>query len=538
MRSDAPSPRLATLLSRLSEESLTAEETAELEEILRHDPAAREYYRWHAAVHVALTERGGKLKFEPRNLVRPAFGKRLLALAAVLTLCATSTWIWWQYRNPGSPDKMAKQDVKETRPIAAVVSAATGVQWSAEPAAKAGVALHAGELSVNQGSLWLSLPGGQTAFIQGPAKVELLGADELAVLSGKVAFRSESKSSDTPFIVHLPKGALVDRGSEFSVNAGPGSRADVLVFRENLAVCTLAASGRTREERVLKPGQAIGLDGDFTPVTSSLTDFLRVPPPPRAPGSSGSGSYPAAVKASAPANYWRFEDEGSGRTVSDEMGGSPLLLVDNATLVGDSSHRYLSVDNTATSGFAIPKDAAFAFKPAGAFSVECLIYSASEDYGTALAMELVGTAPSGTEVRKHLRHAPQYFSLERMGRRGQHINHVHPDFALRSLFRVPPGYDGGINIYSKESHLIHRWVHAVTACDGQTIRLYVNGQLSDEVPATLDFTGTAMRPIIGRLQPHPGDERRQWVGGIDEVALYPRALSAQEVAGHYQTLDQ
>ena len=538
MRPDAPSPRLATLLSRLSDESLTVEETAELEEILRHDPAAREYYRWHAAVHVALTERAGNLKFEPKNLIRPSFGKRLLAVAAILTHCAVPAWLWWQHHHAETKREIAKEEVRENLPVAAVVSAATGVQWSAEPEAKAGMVLHAGELNVSQGSLWLSLPNGQTVFLQGPARVELINADEFAVLAGKVAFRSETESEDAPFIVHLPKGALVDRGSEFSVNAGRDGGTDVLVFREKLAVCTLAASGRTREERALGPGQSMGLNGDFAPVTSALSDFLRVPPPPRSEGSSGSGTYPAAVKASAPAAYWRFEEEGSGRTVPDEMGSSPLLLVENAALVGDSSHRYLSVDNTANSGFAIPRDATFAFKPAGAFTVECLLYSASEDYGTAVAMESVGPAPSGAGVPRHLRHAPQYFSLERMGRRGQHIGHVHPDFALRSLFRVPAGYEGGINVYSKESHLIHRWVHAVTTCDGKTIRLFVNGKLSDEVPATLDFTGTAMRPIIGRLQPHPGDERRQWIGGIDEVAVYPRALSPEEVAAHHATLEK
>lgn len=535
MRPDAPSPRLVTLLSRLSDESLTPEENQELEAMLLRDPDARQYYRWHAAVHVALTERGGHAKFEPRNIVRPRFGRRLLAMAALLALCATPAWFWWQHRDR-TPDDAVVQQVIENRPVAAVVSAATGVHWSEESPAKSGTVLHPGELTLGQGSLWLSLPKGQTVFVQGPARVELVSADEFSVLAGKVAFRSEGIGE--PFIVRLPKGALVDRGSEFSVNAGPGGHADVLVFRENLAVCTVAASGRTREERVLNPGQGIGLDGDFAPVTSALADFLRVPPPPRATGSSGSGAYPAAVKASAPAAYWRFEDEGSGRTVPDEMGGSPLLLVENAALAGDSSHRYLSVDDTATSGFAIPRDRAFALKPAGGFSVECLVYSTSEDYGTVLAMEQVGGPDPGFKAPSHVHHAAQYFALERMGRRGEHINHVHPDFALRSLFRAPAGFDGGINIFSKESHLVHRWVHAVATVDGERIRLYVDGKLSDDVPATLNFSGTAMRPIIGRLQPYPGDERRQWIGGIDEVALYPRALSAEEVAAHYETLQQ
>ena len=97
MRPDAPSPRLATLLSRLSDESLTAEETAELEDILLHDSEAREYYRWHAAVHVGLAERAGTRKFEPRNIVRPSFGKRLLAIANYNNDISE----YWEFSNQG-----------------------------------------------------------------------------------------------------------------------------------------------------------------------------------------------------------------------------------------------------------------------------------------------------------------------------------------------------------------------------------------------------------------------------------------------------
>jgi hypothetical protein len=123
-----------------------------------------------------------------------------------------------------------------------------------------------------------------------------------------------------------------------------------------------------------------------------------------------------------------------------------------------------------------------------------------------------------------------------MGRKGEHIGHIHPDFALRAMLRSPAGYVGGTNLYSRESHLLHRWFHVAAVHDGTSVRLYLDGELSATTPASLPFHNARLRPIIGRLQPHPQDELRQWVGGIDEVALYGRALSAEEIRTHADAL--
>jgi hypothetical protein len=118
------------------------------------------------------------------------------------------------------------------------------------------------------------------------------------------------------------------------------------------------------------------------------------------------------------------------------------------------------------------------------------------------------------------------------------MGHVHQDFALRAMLRSPAGYEGGTNTYSNESHLMHRWVHVVFTHDGSQLRLYLDGRLSDQVPSQLTYQNASLRPIIGRLQPLAAGEVRQWHGGIDEVALYGRPLSADEVAAHAAALSR
>jgi|GEM_PF-4163422 len=533
MRPEPPSARLVHLLSRLSDDSLSPDEAQDLESILIEDRDARDYYRWHSTVHVALEERGRNESFEPAKVIRPSFGRRVLWGAAAAAVISVGLFLWRGGVDDMEPGKVAGQDVEPVGPIVAVVSAAEGVRWSAESSAEAGTRLPAGRLRVDDGSLWLSLSGGQSVYLRGPAEVELIDREEFGVVSGQVAFRSGGKGS--PFIVHLPEAAVVDRASEFGVTVR-GERAGVRAFSGQLKVCTLGPSGRTREELVLEAGSEIGVGRQFSVLTPGTMTFLREAPLPRLAGSSGSPAYQAAVKRSEPHSFWRFEEVGPGRVVPDEMGGSGLMLVEGASLAGKPDHRYLLVDDASLSGFAMAADRSFEFRPDGGFSVECLFYSTGEQIGSILSMETTGGLPEGLTMPRTVRHAPHYFLLERMGRRGEKIDHVHPDFALRGLFRAPAGYEGGLNTYSRESHLFHRWVHAAAIYDGDRIRIYVDGQLSDEVPASLVFSGVGMRPIIGRLQPQPTGERRQWVGGIDEVALYGRPLSEGEVRDHFRAL--
>ena len=63
------------------------------------------------------------------------------------------------------------------------------------------------------------------------------------------------------------------------------------------------------------------------------------------------------------------------------------------------------------------------------------------------------------------------------------------------------------------------------------MRLYVNGELvadgedASELPAGL-------RLLIGRL--YPSQSVRPFIGQLDELALYNRALSPEEITHHYR----
>ncbi|MFA5797797.1 MAG: LamG-like jellyroll fold domain-containing protein, partial [Candidatus Woesearchaeota archaeon] len=74
---------------------------------------------------------------------------------------------------------------------------------------------------------------------------------------------------------------------------------------------------------------------------------------------------------------------------------------------------------------------------------------------------------------------------------------------------------------------LNSWSHVVSAWDGSNVRLYVNGQLKNTV-VTNGSGNSASAIIIGAE-----NIARQFNGSIDDVKIYSRALSAQEINASY-----
>ena len=75
------------------------------------------------------------------------------------------------------------------------------------------------------------------------------------------------------------------------------------------------------------------------------------------------------------------------------------------------------------------------------FTIEFLFNSTTEEYGTLIALELFGVDYSAAAKLYDVNHAPARAMLERMGRKGAHIRHVHPDFAIRGMLRSQAIFD-------------------------------------------------------------------------------------------------
>lgn len=523
--------RLDELLCRLVDGMLSDGEAAELEVILLESPDARERYRVFSATHLMLA--AGQHEAIPVSHAPAPRRVTALALAAAAVAVLAAGLVIWQASRAGQG--RAPVAAEETRkPVLAVVARADQASWNLPMPADGGTTLHSTPVHLTRGTLVLELAGGQTLTMSAPTSFELIDEREMVLLKGDASLRIKDKRS--PYVIQVPGGAVVDLGTEFSVKVTPDGVSDVHVF-EGMANASLVGSGgRTREERLLKAGQSVRISNVLEDSPTEVGDFIRQLPSDDLHTSPAGDAYAAAVARSTPLAWWRFDRLEDGRTVLPEAGNLPLVLHGHPAITGGTGHRFMMTDNRSSAGFAMPPEPIQGLDTPKGFSVELLIHPTTEAYATVMAIDEPGFAGKRKPEFPNVKHPPQRAAIERMGPRGSKIGHVHADYALRAMMRSPAGYDGEINTYSTESYLIYRWVHVVFTHDGTALRTYIDGELSDEVGTTLRFQNAALRPIIGRMQPLPEGEQRQWVGGIDEVSLYNRALDPAEIRAHAAAL--
>ena len=84
-----------------------------------------------------------------------------------------------------------------------------------------------------------------------------------------------------------------------------------------------------------------------------------------------------------------------------------------------------------------------------------------------------------------------------------------------------------VNVYAPA--IDTNWHHIVATYDEATARVYVDGVLKVSTNSTVQLTANSQPLLIGRTT----DNVRIFGGTLDEVAVYPTALSAARIQAHY-----
>ena len=223
--------------------------------------------------------------------------------------------------------------------------------------------------------------------------------------------------------------------------------------------------------------------------------------------SSATVSYSTTVLGDGPTSYWRL-GERSGKTLADAAGTNPgtanggLTLGIAGALAGDpdtavglgSSSAYVSVPNAANLDFG------------GDFSVEAWAKpNVINGIGRAVVHKGAKTGGNSSwQYRLSVTSANQWRGTVFVGNSA--ITVTAPGSATTA------------------------WTHLVMTKAGTTLRLYVNGV--QVASATVNGTVNTSTGIlaIGRTGSSSTD---YFDGAVDEVAVYPAALSASRVAAHF-----
>ncbi|HEY8078937.1 MAG TPA: LamG domain-containing protein [Labilithrix sp.] len=232
------------------------------------------------------------------------------------------------------------------------------------------------------------------------------------------------------------------------------------------------------------------------------------PPPPPVSVDGGSSPYRDAVLADAPLSYWRF-GETSGTTAKDEMGAHDGTYAGEFTLGAQGALMNESSTAVTLANGAVDMGDVYGFEGRAPFTVEAWVKPALLDssYRNVYTKLTAGYPRTG-----HFLWAQSgALAFER------NLDWVYMDGGSQETVGVANGVPESV------------WTHLVATYDGMTQTIFVNGVAADDGPSTASLTATGTHLLVGSADETGG----VWVGEIDELAIYGKALAAERVAAHF-----
>jgi hypothetical protein len=409
----------------------------------------------------------------------------------------------------------------------AMVVRLDGVTWepSADPTPVAGDVLAAGRFRFARGRAVLSMLTGVRLDVEGPADVEIVGPDKVVCHRGRI--RARVPDGAEGFVVLGPSSAVVDLGTEFGLNVGADGKMQGRVFEGRLEAALLDPEGLPQRSYFLDAAQAgtsqafevdsgsrrideVHAPGDFLAATDTVAPALALDP-----------GYPAAVLASKPWGYWRFESQADGRTPNEVAGRPPLRAVVPIRPGQGVANGFADFRPAKTPQYLRLEEPLHpTWKPGFAVEFWCL----ADAIQHASLVSIV--TPSGTDHHVYLM---ELTSRNRLT--------IHKPASVRLLHRWPQGWQGGDNTFSRDPYVPYRWQHIVGQVRGDRIELFADGEPAGSAPIRPEHGDVACQLVLGRLTTQPGSGLsidRPFVGRLDEFALYDHPLTPEEIRAHYR----
>lgn len=592
--SDATRP-FRMLVQKVVDDKLTAEESRELAEELQKSDAAKAYYLRYIQTHVELMQRwggvelpqlpGGDLGFDNFDSsdvssagappIAPAsqknsgsrganrsFNRTFQALACAAAVCLAVGVYWWMAfvadsrsavqpgmasnrsveSDPSAPAPLPTDEVfvEQASPtgLPKVAAVIVNSKNTTKPGLAVGRRLRPGTLTLDQGTVQLEFMSGAIVAISGPAELQIESKDYATLMSGAV--RANIPERARGFVLNAPNTAVVDLGTEFTLRVDQGKPPEVDVVEGEVELSLLADDGTTLVSQRLQEGASVRVDRTSSSLVTNGSDTSAAPRPladdgPKVPesivpllllgddsGLTVSQRYVDMVKRQQPLLYWRFE-QSQDNLVKNEVHDQWA-----AEIVGsDAENRLITIRNGyvqfrrgETSRYLGSNDPLVGINQ-GPYTIECWLNPDDLQHATCLGL------------------------LPTWDRRGHDYLNVfeiltdtfliHEPGAFRFLHRNPPAksYAKGTNLISPGICVPSVWQHLVMIKGDRHLAMYFNGRLVKQIDVENANGSGEFQLLVGQLS---FDGWRQYAGGIDELALYPRQLTEDEIRTHYQTM--
>ncbi len=216
------------LIDRCIAETITPDQHAALQTVLKQDPKARALFRERMDLEAALNTwaRQSAPLEQPAPAAAPPVAPRWrqhpwAAAAALLILFSAA---WMIFTTPTLP-------ITPRPPVLAATLGSLVEQddctWASAPAAGLDGQLRTGTFRLQSGGAMLELDSGTTLLAEGPCEFELASGIEATLLRGNVTVHVTDASDG--FVLRTPDATIIDEGTEYAV-ACDGDTTEVHVF--------------------------------------------------------------------------------------------------------------------------------------------------------------------------------------------------------------------------------------------------------------------------------------------------------------------
>lgn len=405
-------------------------------------------------------------------------------------------------------------------------------------------------LTLQEGIAEFQLASGVHLSIEGPAGLVLISPNSLILQYGRLT--THVPDSVTDFKVLAGACRLSGRATEFGVYLA-GGNVDVHVFSGQV-LATNASFMESRggiedaftinglvedgvidqigilHETTVPGGRSLSLadGGETVHITSwgvsDDTKFAtRLPVAESLPVGK---AYVDAIRASSPVGYWRFESIDGGVVNNEISDRLDLQTVGNLRLVGDATNRAVELGQSDSDGYLATVDPTDDFSRSD-YSVEVWLRPSHVHIGVAVT--LAGDSPKTHDERPAF-----YLELQGSANHASSFSDMYPG-TIRFLNRDPPGRmrQSGTSCFSDKLYLSRCWQHVVAVKEGAKMRLYVNGALAASADED-NALALGLRVIVG--QATRSSKQSRFVGQLDELSMYNRALTEAEIQQHFEAV--
>lgn len=357
--------------------------------------------------------------------------------------------------------------------------------------------LTSGRYRLDQGLLQLKFANNVAVYFEAPAKFELVDPQRLRLLSGRVS--ATVPPEGVGFTVETAEAQIVDYGTEFSVEAESGA-SEVHVFSGLVRVHTRHSAPDEAEAVDLRTAEAVRIDESVPapfPIQLAPDRFIRT-------FDESKLAYARMMRLLAPAVYYRMPIRRRG-LVAEPSQYSGQVLTGNGV--------YPPHAPGAFSGASLRVQAGSKGR-GGRVDTQPPLQSGQATWTTLLYLD--SRPPGGTVVTNLLGDQGNFsLSLDQQGR-------------LQATVRTQTGK---LQYLVCETLLpLAKWFQVIVTADGRQLQIYVNGQLSASVPCGSVANNGAGSLWFGTA----ADATGLWDGRIDELAIFDRSLSLDEIAALYQ----